>query len=72
MRPRVRAKTFFGPGAKIFAEKFGGFRNLSYLCRRDKDSGSPLGRAHVRRSATMPGIFFAQLATDKTAAIPKE
>lgn len=32
MRPRVRGKNFFGPGAKIFAEKFGGFRNYPYLC----------------------------------------
>jgi len=70
---RLRAsQNFFGPMQKIFAEKFGGFRNLPYLCQRVKDSGRPLGRAHVRRSASMPGIFYAQRATDKTAAIPKE
>lgn len=39
MRPRVRGKTFFGPMRKIFAEKFGGFRNYPYLCNVKNPNG---------------------------------
>lgn len=69
MRPRVRGQKNFGPMRKKIAEKFGGFRNLPYLCPRLQHGGRPLGRAHVRRSAEMPGIFYAQCATDKDGCL---
>jgi hypothetical protein len=70
---RLRArKNFFAARREKVARKFAGFIFLPYLCRRDKDNGSPFGGAHDRRSANKPGIFYAQQATDKTAAIPKE
>ena len=75
VRPRTRLQAdrkILHPKRNFFPKKFGSSRNIPYLCQRDKDSGRPLGRAHVRRSASMPGIFYAQRATDKTAAIPKE
>lgn len=76
-RPSAKIGGFFMPEMlkmhqrnKKVTQKFAGTEKSTYLCQRVKDSGNPLGRAHVRRSATMPGIFYAQLATDKTAAIP--
>ena len=54
----IREKTFFTPKHHFFAKKLAGFGIFAYLCPRYKDSGRPLGRAHVRRSALTAGHFF--------------
>ena len=56
----IEQKVYFDKKTKIFPEISCRFRDFVVPLPSLKDSGRPLGRAHVRRSALSAGHFLCQ------------